>query len=222
MASHASPFHLALGLGQRRRWEPTNTEAQRQRVANDQPLGLASVHVAERTGAVRNARVQHAAVVRMDMVLGGAVQKHVQVRADVHVARLQGTREREDKRDVLLLLGLFADILKMWRWAGGQTAGERGVGVDVELEEVEEGVGHHSNRAVHLSLDAVMELEGFLRFVALGEGDPFDLMAFGVLDVFTRFAAAICVLGGVRHGRDRAGVITHELRFMHSTLMGAP
>lgn len=222
MTSHASPFHPALGLGQQRRGEPPNAETQRQRVTNDQPLGLAPVHMAERTGAVRDARVQYTAVVRVDMVLGGAVQEHVEVRANVHVARLQGARECEHKRNVLLLLGLLADVLEVRRWAGWQAAGERGVGVDVELEEVEERVGHHGNRAVHLSLDAVVELEGFFCLVALGEGDPLDLVAFGVLDVFARLAAVPCLLGDVCHDDDRTRIITYELRFIHSTLMGAP
>lgn len=219
MTSHASPLHLALGPGQRRRGEPPDAEAQRQRVADDQPLGLAPLHMAERTGAVGDARVQHATVVRVDVVLGGAVQQHVEMGADVHVARLQGAREREHEGDVLLLLGVLADVLDVRRRAGGQAAGERGVGVDVELEEVEERVRHHADRAVHLGLDAVVELERFFGLVALGEGDPFDLVVVGVFDVLTRLTVArrarwsLATVGVFGIGRRTAMVTVTDARY---------
>lgn len=123
-------------------------------------------------------------------MLRRAVQQNVEVRADVHMAGLQGACEREHERNVLLLLGLFTNIFQVrWR-TGGKAAGERGVGVDVELEEMEEGIGHHADCAVYLGLDAVVKLEGLFRLVALGEGDPFDLVVVRVLDVFARFTAA--------------------------------
>lgn len=83
MSPHALPLHLPLRLGQRRRREPPDAEAQRQRVAYHQLPRVRPLHVAQRAGAVGYPAVQHAAVVRLDVVLRRAVQEDVHVRADV-------------------------------------------------------------------------------------------------------------------------------------------
>ena len=41
-------------------------------------------------------------------------------------------------------------------WTGGNAAGEGGVVMDVEFEQVEDGVGDEGNRAVQLYLDTVL------------------------------------------------------------------
>lgn len=190
MAAHALPLDLALGLGQRRGREPAHAEAQRQRVADDEAPRVAAGHVAQRARAVGGAAVEHAAVVGVDVVLGGAVQQHVHVRADVHVAALQRAGEREHERHELLRRRRLADDLDVRRRARGQAAGEGRVAVDVELEQVEEGVVDDGDGAVQLRLDAVVELEGLARLVAAREGDPLDLV-FGVLDVLARFSIVV-------------------------------
>lgn len=147
-------------------------------------------HVAERAGAVRDGRVEDAAVVVVRVVLGHAVQQHVHVGADVHVAQLQGAGEGEDEGDVLLRGQLLADDLDVGGRAGGQAAGERRVVVDVELEQVEEGVGDEGDGAVELRLDAVLELQRLAGLVAGREGDPLQLVV-GQLDVFARVTAGV-------------------------------
>lgn len=65
------------------------------------------------------------------------------------------------------------------RWRSRrQPAGKRRVAVNVELEEMEEGIGHEGDRAVDLTLSAVVELERLVGFVADGERDPLDLVLF--------------------------------------------
>lgn len=103
------------------------------------------------------------------------------------MAELQRAGERKHQRDVLGLGRLLAHRLDVGRGACGKTAGERRVGVDVELEQVKEWVGDHRDGAVLLSLDAVVELEGLVGLLAGGEGDPFDLVVFWVLDMLARF-----------------------------------
>lgn len=188
MPPHALPLDPPLRLGQRRRGEPPHTKGQGQRVANDQPLGRRPLHMAERARAVGNAGIQDPAVVRVDVVLGRRVQQDVHVRADVQVAVLQRAGEREHERDVLGRGRGLAHRLDVGRGPRGQAAGERRVGVDVELEQVEEGVIDHGDGAVLLLLDAVVELEGLVGLLAGGEGDPFDLVVFRVLDVLARIA----------------------------------
>lgn len=80
------------------------------------------------------------------------------MRADVHVTELQRAGQGEYQRDVLLLGQLLANDLDVGGRAGGQAARERRVVVDVELEQVEEGVGDERDGAVELALDAVLEL----------------------------------------------------------------
>lgn len=189
VAAHARPLDLALGLGQGRGREPAHAERQGQRVADDQALGLAALHVAERAGAVGDARVQDARVVRVDVVLRRRVQQHVEVGADVQVALLQGARERKHQRDVLLLVGGLADGLDVRRGPRRQAAGQGRVAVDVELEQVEEGVVDHGDGAIDLALVAVAELERLGRLVAHGKGDPLDLVV-GILDVLARFSVS--------------------------------
>ena len=60
--------------------------------------------------------------------------------------------------------------------------------MDVELEEMEEGIVYEIDRAVDVLLDAEEEFEGSPRFVAGGEGDVGEL-AGGVCDVFARVSA---------------------------------
>ncbi len=142
----------------------------------------------ERTGAVGSAAVEHAAIMGVDVVFRGAVEEHVEMGADVHVAALEGAGEGEDEGDKLGFDGLLADKLDVGGGPRGETAGEGRVAVDVELEEVEEGVVDEGDGAVELGLDAVVELEGPAGLVADGEGNPLDLVA-SVLDVFTRLSA---------------------------------
>jgi hypothetical protein len=59
--------------------------------------------------------------------------------------------------------------------------------VDVELEEVEEGVGDEGDGAVLLGLDAVVEFERGGGLVADWEGRPFYLVG-RVFDVFACLA----------------------------------
>lgn len=187
--AHARPLDLALRLGQRGRREPADAEAEGQRVANDKAVGgaAAAARVRDRAGAVGSAAVEHAAVARLDVLLGPTVQQHVHVGADVHVAQLQRAGQREDQRDVLLRRRLLAHHLDVLGRARGQAARQGRVAVDVELEQVEEGVADRGDGAVQLRLDAVVELERLARLVADGEGAPLDLVG-GVLDVFARFA----------------------------------
>jgi hypothetical protein len=110
------------------------------------------------------------------------------VGADVHVAQLQGAGEGEDEGDVLLLGQLLADDLDVGGRAGGQAAGQGRVVVDVELEQVEEGVGDEGDGAVELRLDAVLELQRLAGFVARRERDPLQLVV-GQLDVLARVTA---------------------------------
>jgi hypothetical protein len=61
--------------------------------------------------------------------------------------------------------------------------------MDVEFEEVEEGVVDGRDGAVLLTFDAVVEFERFACFFADREGGPLDLL-FIVLYVLTGFAVA--------------------------------
>ena len=143
--------------------------------------------VVQRTRAVRGTAVEHAAVARVDVVLRRAVQQHVEVRAHVQVAQLQGAGQREDQGDVFLGGGRLADGRDVGRGSGGQATGQRGVAVDVEFEEVEEGVVDHGDRAVDLGLDAVVEFQRLPGLVTFGEGPPLDLVL-RILYVFTCFS----------------------------------
>lgn len=122
------------------------------------------------------------------------------------MARLQGAGKSKHQRDVLLLNGLLADVFHGWRWASGQTAGKGRVGVDVELEQVEEGVGHHGHSTVDLGFDAVVELQGFVGLLADGKGDVFELVILGILNVLAGFP------GWARKTSVRCGVATREAR----------
>ena len=78
------------------------------------------------------------------------MQQHVEPRRDVEVRALQRAGQREDERDVVVLRAGGAGY-------GGQrvrrdAAGERGVVVDVEFEEVEERVGDGGDGAVDVWL----------------------------------------------------------------------
>lgn len=138
--------------------------------------------MAQRTRAVGHGGIEHAAVVVMRVMLRHAVQQHVHVRADVQVAELQGARQREDQGDVLLLGQLLANDLDVGGRTGGQAARQRRIVVDVELEQVEEGIRDQRDGAVELALDAVLELQRLAGFVAGREGDPLQLVV-GQFDV---------------------------------------
>lgn len=104
------------------------------------------------------------------------------------MAELQRACQGEDEGNVLHLVWLLADDLDVRRWSRGEAAGEGRVGVDVELEQVEEGVRHEGNGAVLFRLYTVVEFEGRACLVTHGEGGPFYLVG-GVFDVFACFAA---------------------------------
>lgn len=73
--------------------------------------------MAQRAGAICDARIKDTAIVGSRVVLRGAVEEHVHVGANVHVARLEGAGEGEDERDVLLFGQLLADDFDMRRRA---------------------------------------------------------------------------------------------------------
>lgn len=63
--------------------------------------------------------------------------------------------------------------------------------MNVELEEVEEGIVYEVDRAVDVLLDAEEEFEGSSRFVTCWEGDVGEL-AQGVGDVLAGVTGAVC------------------------------
>lgn len=150
--------------------------------------------MAERRGAVCGARIQHAAVVRVDVVLGRAVQQYVEVRADVQMRQLQRAGQRKDKWYVLHLERLLAHRLDVRPWPRGQATRQRRVRMNVELEQMEEWVRNHRDRAVELRLDAIVELEGLARFVTGWEGNPLELVVCK-LNVFASFSVKLRVSG---------------------------
>ncbi len=154
----------------------------------------------QRTRAVRRPAVQHPAIMLMQMMLWSTMQQHIHVRADVHVAQLQCPRQGKNQWYVLLLRRLLANYLDMRWWTGRKPTGQGRVAVDVELEEVEEGVGDDGDGAVLLAFDAVVELKRLVGFLADGEGDPLDFVRF-VFDVFAGFSAGggeLCQWLGMR------------------------
>jgi len=114
--------------------------------------------VRQRARAVGGAAVEDAAVVRMNVVLGRAVQQHVEMGADMHVAQLERTGQRDDERDVLADRLVASDSVGVRGRARREPARERRVGMDVELEQMEEWVGDDGDGAVNFPLDAVLEL----------------------------------------------------------------
>ena len=110
------------------------------------------------------------------MFLRRAVQQNVQVGRDVQMAKLQRAGQREHQRYVFHFIGHLADGLDSGSGARGQAAGQRRVGVDVELEEVEEGVADLGDGAILLAFDAVVELEGPAGLFAGGEGNPLEFV----------------------------------------------
>lgn len=85
---------------------------------------------------------------------------------------------------------LLADDFDVSGGAGGEATGKGRVAVDVELEEVEEGVVDSGDGAVDFALGAVVELEGAGGFVAYGKGGPFDFVLV-VFDVFAGFPGGL-------------------------------
>jgi len=65
-----------------------------------------------------------------------------------------------------------------------------------------------------------VELERLARLVAEGERDPLQLVV-GVFDVFAGFARRFAVSRRTKRAQAMRRE-TYELRFMHSTWMGAP
>lgn len=216
VAAQPLPLHLALRLGQRRRREPAHGEAQRQRVTNDELASVGAGHVAQGARAVCDARVEDTAVVRTVVVLRRAVQQHIEVRADVHMAQLQRASQRKDERDVFLLGYFLADDFAVDGRTRGQPAGQGGVAVNVEFEEVEEGIADEGNRAVDLALGAVVEFKGLVGLFAYGERNPLQLVL-GVLDMLAGFSVHGLVSAMNQMNTPQIDPNTHELRFMHST-----
>jgi hypothetical protein len=144
------------------------------------------------------------------------------------MAQLQCPRQGKHERYVLLGGQLLADNLDMGRRTGGQSAGKGGVAVDVELEQVEEGIADKVDGAVDLALGAVVELEGFAGLVADGEGDPVELVVclFNVFAGVTGDCLSVSLdVDRLERKRERERGMegrAYELRFMHSTWMGAP
>jgi len=203
VSAHAAPLDLALDARQGRRREPADAQLEGQRVVNDQPraaapaqrslaapvfAGRRAVDEVERARAVGGGAVDDAAVLLVDVVLGHAVQQHVEPGAHVHVAQLEGAGQREHERDVLLLPPLVP-LGRVRERPGGDPAGERRVGVQVELEQVVQGVVDGRDGAFNLALDAVAELERAARLVARREGNPLELVCglvqFNVLACFS-------------------------------------
>ena len=60
--------------------------------------------------------------------------------------------------------------------------------MDVELEEMEEGIVNHGDCAVDFAFFSVVEFEGTTGFVACWKGFPFDFVFF-VFDMFASFSA---------------------------------
>lgn len=58
--------------------------------------------------------------------------------------------------------------------------------MNIELEEVEKGVGDEVDCAIYLALRTVIEFERLVGFAADGEGDPVEVSA-GVFDMLSRF-----------------------------------
>lgn len=189
MATETSPFDLALRLGQSRSREPAHREGQRQRVANLELDRLAILEVAQRTRAVGNCRVEGSAVVVMQVVLWQRVQQDVEMRANMHVAKLELARERKYERDVLLGRRLLVDNGRMASRARGDAARERRIAVNVELEEMVEGVGDEGDGAVDFALDAVVEAQRLACLLAHGEVDPLHLVVI-LFDVLAGFSVA--------------------------------
>jgi len=132
----------------------------------------------------------------LQMVFGDTMQQDIQMRADMQMALLQGARESKNQRHELLAL-LELELRRSLRvqrvqgdgdWgARGQAAGQGGVVVDVELEEVVEGVVNGVDGAVEVGFYAIAELEGLPGFLTGGERDVLEVVL-GVLDVFACFA----------------------------------
>lgn len=91
------------------------------------------------------------------MMLWRRMQQDIHMRTNMHMAQLQRACQCKDKRYVLLLRDLLADDLDVGGRPRGQTARQGRVAVDVELEEMEEGVVDEGDGAIDLALGAVSE-----------------------------------------------------------------
>lgn len=73
----------------------------------------------------------------------------------MEMGELEGAGERENKRDVFgLVRGCMRGDDVRW-WARGNTARERSIVVDIELEEMEERIGYEGDGAVEFVFDAI-------------------------------------------------------------------
>ncbi len=115
------------------------------------------------------------------------MHQHIQIRADVQMAQLQRTRQRDyHGRIHLTQTALSVCVVRRssfellhkqrWRYRFRRDATcQRRIVVDVELEEVEEGVVYEVYRAVDILLDAEEEFEGSSCLVTYWEGDVGEL-----------------------------------------------
>jgi hypothetical protein len=85
----------------------------------------------------------------MEVVFGSRVEEDVEVCRDMEMRELQRACKGEYEWNKFLLEGgsVGGGVNVCW-WAGGDAAGEGSVVVDVEFEEVEEGVCYQGDGAV--------------------------------------------------------------------------
>lgn len=130
------------------------------------------------------------------------MHEHIQTRTNMQMAQLQRPRQRDNHRRIHLAqrtlpirmvfraLRIFFDKGAGGQGFGGDATGQRRVVVDVELEQVEEGVVDEVQGAVDVLFHAEEEFEGAAGFVA-GEGGDVGELARGVGDVFARVAVIL-------------------------------
>lgn len=207
---------------QRRTRVPPHTETQRQRITN---RDLRIPRVAR--DAIRRRRIDSP---RTDAAIR-RVQQQIQTMPDMQMRQLQGARQPNDQRRVqaalaaqrALLRALIRHAVLLLQDTGRQGLGrdpacERGVVVDVELQEVEEGVGHEVDGAVDLLLDPEEELQRPPRFVARREGDVLKLPV-RVGDVLACLAGEDVSWGSLDRGEERERYI---VRLRQVTGIGSP
>lgn len=156
---------------------PPYTELQRKRVANDDSrrwLARNTVRSRGRDGSRRNR-------------LRRRVHQDVHARSNMQVAQLQCAGQRDHHRRVdlaqttLAVRVVLRSLLKLIfqcarrKRLGRYAAGQWGIVVDIELEQVKERVVDEVNRAVDVLLDTKYELKGAAGFVASRKGNIREL-----------------------------------------------